>query len=188
MGDIMSDIDEVKKRIEKRKKPLTSYHFNKLYNGMIRMMTLMIVVIGSMIVMNDPKLESQIFNNDYVQRFVSFVSESVYSFLPADSQVSENIVYQHIKDDYYCGDSNQINAFDDGRVIEVKEDDDLLGNYFVVLDENDVEITYAHVKDIQVTQFQEIRSDDVLATYDQQFQMTFEHLGQNMTYQEYQGM
>ena len=55
----MSEVDEVKKRIERRKKPLTNAHFNKLYNGMIRMMVLMIVVIGAMIVVNHPEIESQ---------------------------------------------------------------------------------------------------------------------------------
>ena len=38
----MSEVDEVKKRIERRKKPLTNAHFNKLYKGMIRMMVLRI--------------------------------------------------------------------------------------------------------------------------------------------------
>ncbi|MGN1181738.1 MAG: M23 family metallopeptidase [Faecalibacillus sp.] len=184
----MSEIDEVKKRIERRKKPLTNYHFNKLYNGMIKMMVFMIVIIGSMIVINTPDIEDQILNNQLIKQFVSFVSDTVYSFIPGDSQVSQTIEYQNTKDNYYTGDSNQILAFAQGKVIQVKNDDDLLGNYLVVLDENEVEITYSHLEKIQVKQFQEVKKDTVLATYNKQFQMTFEYLGKDITYQEYQGM
>lgn len=184
----MSELEEVKRRIERRKRPLTNYHFNKLYNGMIRMMVFMIVIIGSMIVVNSPDIESQIFNNQYVKQFVSFVSNTVHSFLPEDSEVSQIMTYQKVKEDYYIGDSNRIVAFCKGKVIQVKKKDDLLGNYIVVLDDKDVEITYAHLDNIQVKQFQEVKKDDVLATYNKQFKMTFEHLGNEITYQEYQGM
>lgn len=184
----MSEVDEVKKRIEKRKKPLTNYHFNKLYNGMIRMMVLMIVIIGSMIVVNHPDIESQIFNNRYVKQFITFVSQSIYSFLPEDNKVSQSVQYQKVKGDYYTGDSNHLLAFGKGKVIQVKNNDDLLGNYLVVLDENEVEITYSHLEKIQVKQFQEVDQETVLATYQQQFQMTFEYLGKEITYQDYQGM
>lgn len=184
----MSEIDEIKERIQRRKKPLTNYHFNKLYNGMIRMMVFMAVVIGSMIVMNNSEIQSQVFNNQYIQQFVSFVSNSVNSFLPEDSEVSQSVVYQAVEGDYYTGDSNQIVAFCQGKVIQVKKNDDLLGNYIVVLDEKDVEVTYSHLDSIQVEMLQEVKKDDVLATYNKQFQMTFEHLGKAITYQEYQGM
>ena len=184
----MSEVDEVKKRIERRKKPLTNAHFNKLYNGMIRMMVLMIVVIGAMIVVNHPEIESQIFDNRYMKQFVTFVSQSIYSFLPEDNQVSQSVDYQKVKDDYYTGDSNRLIAFGKGKVIQVKKNDQLLGNYLVVLDENEVEITYSHLEEIQVKQFQEIKKDTVLATYNQKFQMTFEYLGKTITYQDYQGM
>ena len=184
----MSEVDEVKKRIERRKKPLTNAPFNKLYNGMIRMMVLMIVVIGAMIVVNHPEIESQIFDNRYMKQFVTFVSQSIYSFLPEDHQVSQSVDYQKVKDDYYTGDSNRLIAFGKGKVIQVKKNDQLLGNYLVVLDENEVEITYSHLEEIQVKQFQEIKKDTVLATYNQKFQMTFEYLGKTITYQDYQGM
>ena len=111
----MSDIDEVRKRIEKRKKPLTTAHFNKLYNGMIRIMILMIVVIGSMIVTNDNKLQSQIFDSRYVKQFVTFISQSVYSFLPEDTKVSQQVIYQGGEDDLYSVDSNQVLALGKGK-------------------------------------------------------------------------
>ena len=36
IGDYMSDLDDVRKRIEKRKRPLNDHNFKKLYNGMVR--------------------------------------------------------------------------------------------------------------------------------------------------------
>ena len=33
IGDYMSDLDDVRKRIEKRKRPLNDHNFKKLYNG-----------------------------------------------------------------------------------------------------------------------------------------------------------
>ena len=53
----MSEIDEAKKRIEKRRKPLNDHNFKKLYNSMIRLMVMMIVVLGSLIVLKNPELE-----------------------------------------------------------------------------------------------------------------------------------
>lgn len=184
----MSDIDEVRKRIEKRKKPLTTAHFNKFYNGMIRIMILMIVVIGSLIVTNDTKLQSQIFDSRYVNQFVTFISNSVYSFLPADTQVSHQVSYQWVDGDYYTGDSNQILAFGKGKVIKVEKDDEKLGNYIVVLDEKDVEITFGHLKEIQVKLYEEVSGQLILATYEDKFTMTFEQFGQKITYQDFQGM
>ena len=46
IGDYMSDLDDVRKRIEKRKRPLNDHNFKKLYNGMVRLMVMMIVVLG----------------------------------------------------------------------------------------------------------------------------------------------
>ena len=188
MGDIMSDIDEVRKRIEKRKKPLTTAHFNKLYNGMIRIMILMIVVIGSMIVTNDNKLQSQIFDSRYVKQFVTFISQSVYSFLPEDTKVSQQVIYQGGEDDLYSADSNQVLAFGKGKVIKVEKNDDALGNYIIVLDHQDVEITFGHLKEIQVKLYDEVNEGSVLATYEDRFSMTFEQFGQQITYQDFQGM
>lgn len=45
IGDYMSDLDDVRKRIEKRKRPLNDHNFKKLYNGMVRLMVMMIVVL-----------------------------------------------------------------------------------------------------------------------------------------------
>ena len=82
IGDYMSDLDDVRKRIEKRKRPLNDHNFKKLYNGMVRLMVMMIVVLGSLIVLKNPELEQKIFNQKYLQQLITFVSQSVLDFLP----------------------------------------------------------------------------------------------------------
>ena len=84
IGDYMSDLDDVRKRIEKRKRPLNDHNFKKLYNGMVRLMVMMIVVLGSLIVLKNPELEQKIFNQKYLQQLITFVSQSVLDFLPED--------------------------------------------------------------------------------------------------------
>ena len=96
IGDYMSDLDDVRKRIEKRKRPLNDHNFKKLYNGMVRLMVMMIVVLGSLIVLKNPELEQKIFNQKYLQHTL-------------------------IKDDYYKGTGNQVLAMNNGKVIDVKK-------------------------------------------------------------------
>ena len=110
IGDYMSDLDDVRKRIEKRKRPLNDHNFKKLYNGMVRLMVMMIVVLGSLIVLKNPELEQKIFNQKYLQQLITFVSQSVLDFLPEDVKVSQELQYTLIKDDYYKGTGNQVLA------------------------------------------------------------------------------
>ena len=165
IGDYMSDLDDVRKRIEKRKRPLNDHNFKKLYNGMVRLMVMMIVVLGSLIVLKNPELEQKIFNQKYLQQLITFVSQSVLDFLPEDVKVSQELQYTLIKDDYYKGTGNQVLAMNNGT-----------------------EITFSKLKDIQVKTFQKIKQGDTIALYQQKFKMIFEYLGKQITYQEYLGM
>ncbi|KMV79013.1 hypothetical protein HMPREF0979_00250 [Coprobacillus sp. 8_1_38FAA] len=76
----MSEIDEAKKRIEKRRKPLNDHNFKKLYNSMIRLMVMMIVVLGSLIVLKNPELEKNIFNGAHLQKVITYLSQTVLDF------------------------------------------------------------------------------------------------------------
>ena len=96
IGDYMSDLDDVRKRIEKGK-TLNDHNFKKLYNGMVRLMVMMIVVLGSLIVLKNPELEQKIFNQKYLQQLITFVSQSVLDFLPEDVKVSQELQYTLIK-------------------------------------------------------------------------------------------
>ena len=168
----MSDLDDVRKRIEKRKRPLNDHNFKKLYNGMVRLMVMMIVVLGSLIVLKNPELEQKIFNQKYLQQLITFVSQSVLDFLPEDVKVSQELQYTLIKDDYYKGTGNQVLAMNNGKVIDVKKQ----------------QVTFSKLKDIQVKKFQKIKQGDTIALYQQKFKMIFEYLGKQITYQEYLGM
>lgn len=182
IGDYMSDLDDVRKHIEKRKRPLNDHNFKKLYNGMVRLMVMMIVVLGSLIVLKNPELEQKIFNQKYLQQLITFVSQSVLDFLPEDVKVSQELQYTLIKDDYYKGTGNQVLAMNNGKVIDVKK------QQVTILDENGTEITFSKLKDIQVKKFQKIKQGDTIALYQQKFKMIFEYLGKQITYQEYLGM
>lgn len=97
----MSEIDEAKKRIEKRRKPLNDHNFKKLYNSMIRLMVMMIVVLGSLIVLKNPELEKNIFNGAHLQKVITYLSQTVLDFLPEDMQVSQDVSYTKLKGNYY---------------------------------------------------------------------------------------
>ena len=176
----MSEIDEAKKRIEKRRKPLNDHNFKKLYNSMIRLMVMMIVVLGSLIVLKNPELEKNIFNGTHLQKVITYLSQTVLDFLPEDMQVSQDVSYT--KGNYYQGNSNQVVALKLGKITRINKDQ------VKMIDEKGVEITFSSLKDIQVKEKQEVKQGDVIATYQQKFRMTFRYLGKNITYQEYLGM
>ncbi len=177
----MSEIDEAKKRIEKRRKPLNDHNFKKLYNSMIRLMVMMIVVLGSLIVLN-PEFEKNIFNGAHLQKVITYLSQTVLDFLPEDMQVSQDVSYTKLKGNYYQGNSNQVVALKLGKITRINKDQ------VKMIDEKGVEITFSSLKDIQVKEKQEVKQGDVIATYQQKFRMTFRYLGKNITYQEYLGM
>lgn len=178
----MSEIDEAKKRIEKRRKPLNDHNFKKLYNSMIRLMVMMIVVLGSLIVLKNPELEKNIFNGAHLQKVITYLSQTVMDFLPEDMQVSQDVSYTKLKGNYYQGNSNQVVALKLGKITRINKDQ------VKMIDEKGVEITFSSLKDIQVKEKQEVKQGDVIATYQQKFRMTFRYLGKNITYQEYLGM
>ena len=177
----MSEIDEAKKRIEKRRKPLNDHNFKKLYNSMIRLMVMMIVVLGSLIVLKNPELEKNIFNGAHLQKVITYLSQTVLDFLPEDMQVSQDVSYTKLKGNYQ-GNSNQVVALKLGKITRINKDQ------VKMIDEKGVEITFSSLKDIQVKEKQEVKQGDVIATYQQKFRMTFRYLGKNITYQEYLGM
>ena len=176
----MSEIDEAKKRIEKRRKPLNDHNFKKLYNSMIRLMVMMIVVLGSLIVLKNPELEKNIFNGAHLQKVITYLSQTVLDFLPEDMQVSQDVSYTKLKGNYYQGNSNQVVALKLGKITRINK------GQVKMIDEKGVEITFSSLKEVK--EKQEVKQGDVIATYQQKFRMTFRYLGKNITYQEYLGM
>lgn len=175
----MSSYDEVKRRIEKRKKPLNDGNFKKLYNSMIRLMVMIVVLLSSLIVLKNPELEENIINGTYVENVVTFISKSVLSFVPEDLSVNQDSSYTLLKDDYYRSNSNQIISFKIARVIEVSD------SKVKLVDEDGIEITYYNVKDIQVKKGDNLNKDRVIASYDDKFKMIIKYLGKKISYHKY---
>ena len=176
----MSNLDDVRKRMQKRrgtnKKPLNDDNFKRFYNFMVKFMVVILVVLVSMsyIKINpDSNIKKMILND---------------TFLPSDDvSVSSGVEYQHVKDDYYKNNSNEVLSIEAGRVIATGNDENLSG-YVVILGKNDVEITYSNIDNVMVTLYDEVDQGMVLGSYQDQFVLQFEHLGKEISYEEYQRM
>lgn len=188
----MSDVDEVKKRISSRKhhnKPLNDHHFRVFYNAMIRFMVVILVVVTSLIVVKNHNVQDYILNNELINTTITSISQAVLDYLPDNDQsVSHQVVYQKVKDNYYKSDGNTITSLGNGKVIYCGKNDETLGNYITILDENEVEITYAMLDDIDVKKFDEVTEGMKIASYQKQFILTFDYLGKSISYETYQGM
>ena len=147
----MSDLDDVRKRMQKRrgtnKKPLNDDNFKRFYNFMVKFMVVILVVLVSMsyIKINpDSNIKKMILNDTNYKAVTSWISDNLFSFLPSDDvSVSSGVEYQHVKDDYYKNNSNEVLSIEAGRVIATGNDENLSG-YVVILGKND-EIGRAHV-------------------------------------------
>lgn len=190
----MSDLDDVRKRMQKRRgtsKPLNDDNFKRFYNFMVKFMVVILVVLVSMsyIKINpDSNIKKMILNDTNYKAVTSWISDNLFSFLPNDDvAVSSGVEYQHVKDEYYKNNSNEVLSIESGRVIATGNDENL-GDYVVILGKNDVEITYSKIDNIMVTLYDEVDQGMVLGSYQDQFVLQFEHLGKEISYEEYQRM
>lgn len=194
LGDIMNDLDDVRKRMQKRrqtKKPLNDDNFKRFYNFMVKFMVVILVALVSMsyIKLNpDSNLKKMILNDTNYKMFTSWLSDTIFSFLPSDEiTVSSEISYQHIKDDYYKNNSNEVLSIEEGRVIETGTNENL-GGYVVILGKNNVSITYSEIDNVMVALYDEVDQGMVLGSYNEKFILQFEYLGKEISYEEYQRM
>lgn len=190
----MSDLDEIRKRILKRKEtkyPLNDDNFKNFYNFMIKFMVVIVVVLVSLsyVKLNPEKnIKDLVLNDTNYQKVTNWLSNSLLSFLPDETkEVSSEISYEHVKGNYYKNNSNQVLNLDAGRVIETGNDDSL-GAYVVVLTKQGVEITYDKINNVMVGLYDEIEQGMVLGSYDEKFVLEFEYLGKKISYEEYQRM
>lgn len=190
----MSDLDEIRKRILKRKEtkyPLNDDNFKNFYNFMIKFMVVIVVVLVSLsyVKLNPEKsIKDLVLNDTNYQKVTTWLSNSLLSFLPDETkEVSSTISYNHVKGDYYKNNSNQVLNLDAGRVIETGNDDSL-GAYVVVLTKQGVEVTYSEINNVMVGLYDEIEQGMVLGSYDEKFILEFEYLGKKISYEEYQRM
>ena len=191
----MSDLDDVRKRMQKRrgtnKKPLNDDNFKRFYNFMVKFMVVILVVLVSMsyVKLNpDSNLKKIILNDANYKMVTSWLSDTLFSFLPSnETPVSSEISYQHVKDDYYKNNSNEVLSIEAGRVIEVGTDESL-GSHVVILGKNNVTITYSEIDNVMVTLYDEVDQGMVLGSYNEKFILQFDYLGKEISYEEYQRM
>lgn len=83
----MSDLDDVRKRMQKRrgtnKKPLNDDNFKRFYNFMVKFMVVILVVLVSMsyIKINpDSNIKKMILNDTNYKAVTSWISDNLFSF------------------------------------------------------------------------------------------------------------
>ena len=136
----MSDLDDVRKRMQKRrgtnKKPLNDDNFKRFYNFMVKFMVVILVVLVSMsyIKINpDSNIKKMILNDTNYKAVTSWISDNLFSFLPSDDvSVSSGVEYQHVKDDYYKNNSNEVLSIEAGCVIATGNDENHPLIYLVI--------------------------------------------------------
>lgn len=190
----MDDLDEVRKRIQKRrgaKKPLNDDNFKRFYNFMVKFMVVIVVALVSLsyVKLNpNSSIKEMVLNDANYKAVTSWISDTLFSFLPdEDVSVSSAVTYQNISGDYFKNNSNEVLSITDGRVIETGIDDGS-GSYVTVLGKDEVEITYGNIDNVMVALYDEVAQGMILGSYQEQFILKFEYLGEEITYEEYQRM
>lgn len=190
----MDDLDEVRKRMQKRrgvKKPLNDDNFKRFYNFMVKFMVAIVVALVSLsyVKLNpNSSIKEMVLNDANYKAVTSWISDTLFSFLPdEDVSVSSAVTYQNISGDYFKNNSNEVLSITDGRVIETGIDDGS-GSYVTVLGKDEVEITYGNIDNVMVALYDEVAQGMILGSYQEQLILKFEYLGEEITYEEYQRM
>ena len=177
----MNEIDEIKRRMEKRRARaypvLTDRHFSKFYNAMIKCMVVLMVVIAVCAYVkvspNGEQVKDYIFNDLNFQQVTKWFQQQLSHLNNNESiSVSSQVSYTHIKDNYYTNQSNEVLNFSKGRVIYVGEQK-LLGKYVTVLLENNIEVTYGQLTDVFVSLYDKIEEATIIGTYNEQVMIIF---------------
>ena len=190
----MSDLDEIRKRMQKRKGtkyPLNDDNFKRFYNFMVKFMVVIVVALVSLsyVKLNpNSSIKEMVLNDVNYKAVTSWISDTLFSFLPdEDVSVSSAVTYQNISGDYFKNNSNEVLSITDGRVIETGVDDGS-GSYVTVLGKDEVEITYGNIDNVMVALYDEVAQGMILGSYQEQLILKFEYLGEEITYEEYQRM
>lgn len=188
----MNDINDVKNRIKERKKgkykkKLNDNHFSKFYNFMIKSMVIMFVLLAVFTYLKITPEGNYI--NDHVlakknlESLVSWVNNQFYSFFPNNNLVSVSSVveYNHLKDNLYTNNSNEVVNFQKGRVI-YKGEQELLGKYIIIMLQDNIEITFGNMTDTFVSEYDNVDKGTVIGTYSDNLIIIFSHNGKEIDY------
>lgn len=179
----MSEIDEIKKRMERRRgkknTTLTDRHFSRIYNGMIKAMVVLLVGVAVSayvkISPNGEYIKNYVLNDLHFTEMTKWVNSQILSWTKKDNDsaaVSSKVAYTNIKDNYYTNKSNEVLNFDKGRVIYTGKQD-MLGQYVTVLLENNVEVTFGQLTDVFVSAYDQVDASTILGTYQDKVMIIF---------------
>lgn len=177
----MSDIDEIKRRINDRKKNkdkvLNDYHFSKIYNGMIKCMIVMLTLlsVGAFIKISPHAsvIDDYILNDQYYKNLYTMTMSYFQQYFDQEEvAVSKNVNYTHIKENLYTNSTNEVLNFSNGRVVYVGNQP-LLEQYVVVLLENNVEVTYGKLTDVFVDNYDILEEGTIIGTYNNEVILIF---------------
>lgn len=191
---LVNEIDEIKKRIRIRKnqkRQLTDYHFKRLYNGMIKTMVVLLVVvtIGAYVKVspNGTLIKDYIFNDQNFKQSINWIQTQFHTLLNKDNSVlvSKKVSYTHLKDNYYTNQSNEVLNFEKGRVIYVGEQN-MLGHYVTVLLENNVEVTFGNMNDVFVNLYDQVDAATILGTYQDKVLIVFTQGEKELDYETFE--
>ncbi|MEG0366774.1 MAG: hypothetical protein RR585_08060 [Coprobacillus sp.] len=178
----MSEIDEIKKRMERRRgrknTTLTDHHFLKVYNAMIKAMVVLLVGVAVCAYVkvspNGEYIKNYVLNDLHFTEMTKWVNDQVLSWTSKGdaATVSSKVSYTNIKDNYYTNKSNEVLNFDKGRVIYVGKQD-MLGQYVTVLLENNVEVTFGQLTDVFVSAYDQVDASTILGTYQDKVMIIF---------------
>lgn len=193
----MNDIDEIKKRMSKRRKSgnrqtLTDHHFLKFYNLMIKCMVLLLVGLAVFtyikITPQGQYIQEHVFSRTQFQEAMTWINQQFYEFFPQEdtsSTVSKTVSYQHVKDNLYTNQSNEVVNFSKGRVIYTGKQD-LLGNYVTVLLDNNIEVTYGKLSDVFVSVFDQVEQATIIGTCEENVLIVFTQGENEIDYETFQ--
>lgn len=180
----MKDVDEIRKRLQKRKENhtlLSDRMFKRFYNTMIKFMVVLVVGLfvfsysrsNSLV-----KLYEDVFNTQHLQTVVQWVKTTLYD----DVVVSSSDVYQELGQGMFSSYLQGIECLEKGKVIYIGDD------YVTVLLESNVQVTYGLMDTVDVILYQSVNQYDVIGTYNEAFSMALEYLGETIDYETYKGM
>lgn len=186
----MKDIEEIQNRIRHRKKEklLSDKLFSNVYNTMIKFMVVMVVGLLAVSYSKtgfDYTVYDSVFDNTNLVAVKSWVN-NIYPVFNEEITVSSNVTYQSLGNDRYTNYTNDVICLDSGRVIYQGEDN--MGSYITVLLENNVQITYSGLESVYVSLYSNVDKGLLLGMYNESIIMTFEYLGEYMSYESYQRM
>ncbi|MDE6952513.1 MAG: M23 family metallopeptidase [Erysipelotrichales bacterium] len=191
----MSEIDEIKRRMEKRRArrhpTLTDHHFLKIYNAMIKCMVVLLVgvSVGAYVKVspNGEEVKNYIFNDLHLNEASRWFQSQLSRFIGEDESVvvSHNVNYTHIKDNFYTNQTNEVLNFSKGRVIYVGKQE-LLGNYVTVLLENNIEVTYGQLTDVFVSTYDQIDASTIIGTCNDKVMIIFTQGEKEIDYETFE--